>query len=227
MHSNRYALNNASVAKLNTINSNSRIDGSTPSPNQLRSNSSKTNNKPETYYHVNVAQLKSKFDNNISEQKPNNLNVKTLDKKNSDSILLSDNRNVMRQFNNNLLKNEKSQKDLDKELNKRPNLNEITLRNCDNYQVNNFQTEQLEALQKETERIEQEKSQIAHNINETDLKIAKCRQKIQVLMDEIQGKKWSCYFNKVTNLCCFIRCFSRKRKREDKDRGRNDNEADW
>ena len=119
--------------------------------------------------------------------------MKTLDKKNLESSFQQEkeNRTVLK-----LNTKDTSSKDVKETIakdtfSKNPNL---SIEHCDelngsDYQINNYQTEQLEALQRETERIEQEKNQIADNINETDLKIAKCRQKIQVLMDEIKGKQ--------------------------------------
>ena len=192
---NRYNMNGVNQIKLNSVISNPNLisNRSTPSPTQART-ISQPNLKQEIYFHVNVAKLKSKFDN-VAEQKLNNLNVKTLDKKSlSEANVQLENR-VLKQLQT--AKKEAS-KDLTMKdgkdtiyeaLSKHSNL----LINCDelnrsDYQINNYQTEQLEMLQKETERIEQEKNEIANNINETDLKIAKCRQKIQILMDEIKGK---------------------------------------
>lgn len=203
---NRYSTN----PKLNSVISNPNLISNrmdlTPSPNQQIRTNSQPNLKSETYYHVNVAQLKSKFDNNALDQKVNNtnsnLNVKTFDKKNFESSfqLEKENRNVIKQFKKETTKDSTKVKEtsiyetLNKQINQSiDNLEEFNRSelNRSDYHISNYQTEQLEVLQKETERIEQEKNQIANNINETDLKIAKCRQKIQVLMDDIRGK----YFN--------------------------------
>ena len=54
--------------------------------------------------------------------------------------------------------------------------------------------DELELLQREKKRIEMEKNQLSFNLNETDSKIAKCRQRIQQLMDEIKGKFHKKYF---------------------------------
>ena len=193
---NRYPAN-----KLSSVISNPNLisnrSNSTPSPSAINQSAVRTTSQPniklpETYYHVNVAQLKSKFDANAQDAKVNtnsNLNVKTLDKKNLESSfqLEKENRSVLKQLQakkETSAKEESSAHESYHKLSGEPELNRSS-----DYQINNFQTEQLEVLQKETERIEFEKNAIANNINETDLKIAKCRQKIQVLMDEIKGKR--------------------------------------
>lgn len=192
------------ASKLSSVISNPNLvanrSNSTPSPSTtgaVRTTSQPNIKLPETYYHVNVAQLKSKFDANAQDAKVNtncNLNVKTLDKKNLESSfqLEKENRSVLKQ-------QLQTKKETAKEPVESPAAHETysklsgeggsELNRSADYQINNFQTEQLEVLQKETERIEFEKNAIANNISETDLKIAKCRQKIQVLMDEIKGKR--------------------------------------
>ena len=188
-------------SKLSSVISNPNLisnrSNSTPSPSNqsaARTASQPNIKLPETYYHVNVAQLKSKFDANAQDQKANtnsNLNVKTLDKKSPESSfqLEKENRGVLKQLQ---VKRDPAAK----ETGESPAhetfgrlSGEQELNRSSDYHINNFQTEQLEVLQKETERIEFEKNTIANNISETDLKIAKCRQKIQVLMDEIKGKR--------------------------------------
>ena len=194
---------------------------STPSPSAAVRTVSQPNIKlPETYYHVNVAQLKSKFD--TQDQKVNtnsNLNVKTLDKKSPESSfqLEKENRSVLKQLQQGKKETPTESPETYSKLAGEPC---AELNRSVDYQINNFQAEQLEVLQKETERIEHEKNAIANNISETDLKIAKCRQKIQVLMDEIKGKRLR-FFNpfgfqkfwkafKMKLLCFFLICTNSK-----------------